>query len=298
MMPAIEIDSRSGFCFGVVNAINKAEEELAKGHELYCLGDIVHNNAEVERLRAKGMTTIGHDDLRALRNVRVLLRAHGEPPSTYSCARDNGITLVDATCPVVLKLQQRIKQAYDNGRGGVQIVIYGRKGHAEVNGLVGQTEGTAIVIESIDQIDSIDFSRPVALYSQTTKSLEGFREITDEIRRRMLPGVPFDYADTICRQVANRVEHLRGFAAAHHVVLFVAGLKSSNGRILHGHCREVNPRSYLVGGPDDILPEWLSGAGSIGICGATSTPRWLMEQVAAKASDLCARMSENGSHNG
>lgn len=282
----IEIDDRSGFCFGVVKAISKAEEELSSGEPLYCLGDIVHNNAEVERLCAKGMTTIDHSDLERLPNAKVLLRAHGEPPSTYTRARANSIRIIDATCPVVLKLQQRIKQSYDRAREegeNLQIVIYGRKGHAEVNGLVGQTEGTAIVIESVAELDQLDYTRPIALYSQTTKSLEGFRKIIDEIEHRITPGVKFEYADTICRNVANRVEHLREFAGKHDVVLFVAGEKSSNGRILFGHCHDTNPRSYLVPGPEAIQKQWLGQAKSIGICGATSTPRWLMEDVALRA---------------
>lgn len=289
-MVSIEIDSNSGFCFGVVTAINKAEEELRGSDRLYCLGDIVHNTAEVERLRSKGLETIDHDQFAHLRNARVLLRAHGEPPTTYERARANGTRLIDATCPVVLKLQQRIKQAYDQARADgrdLQIVIYGRLGHAEVNGLVGQTDGTAIVVEGADQLDLIDFSRPVALYSQTTKSLEGFKAIVEQIQRRMAPGVSFEYADTICRQVANRVEHLREFAGQHDVVIFVAGEKSSNGRILYNHCRDVNAHTYLVPGPDAVDGAWLRGARSVGICGATSTPRWLMEQVADNVKNLC-----------
>lgn len=288
-MAEIEIDSQSGFCFGVVTAINKAEEELAKGEPMYCLGDIVHNNAEVERLKAKGLTTIDHDEMRKLHGVKVLLRAHGEPPSTYTDARANGIKMIDATCPVVLRLQQRIKAAYDASLASgedVQIVIYGRIGHAEVNGLVGQTNGNALVIEGLDQLDKINFNRNIALYSQTTKSLEGFSEIISEIKRRVKPGVKFDYSDTICRQVANRVEHLRAFAAAHDVVLFVAGEKSSNGKILFAHCQEVNKNAHLVADPDKIERSWLIDANSIGICGATSTPRWLMEDVATRANEI------------
>lgn len=288
-MAAIEIDDRSGFCFGVVTAINKAEEELSAGGRLYCLGDIVHNTAEVERLRGKGLETIDHDRLRELRGVRVLLRAHGEPPETYALARRNDITIIDATCPVVLRLQQRIRRSYEDALragDGTQIVIYGRRGHAEVNGLVGQTDSRAIVIESIDEISSIDFTRPVKLYSQTTKSLEGFKAVTDAIRSRMAEGVAFESADTICRQVANRVEHLREFALRHDVILFVAGEKSSNGRILFDHCREVNARTHLVAGPKNVEAAWLEGAATIGICGATSTPRWLMERVASRAAEL------------
>lgn len=285
----IDIDNNSGFCFGVVTAIDKAEEELNTGGPLFCLGDIVHNSAEVERLRKKGLQTITHADLEKLKNARVLLRAHGEPPSTYVTAHKQNITLVDATCPVVLKLQQRIKADYDKSKKegrDLQIVIYGRGGHAEVNGLVGQTNGEATVIESPDQLSKIDFSRDIALYSQTTKSLEGFRTIISEIQSRLKPGVNFRYYDTICRQVANRVENLKKFAACHDIVLFVAGEKSSNGRVLFHHCLSVNPKTYLVPSADAVRPEWLNGAKSIGICGATSTPRWLMEEVADKARNL------------
>lgn len=285
MMPQIEIDASSGFCFGVVNAIAKAEEELKRQPtcRLYCLGDIVHNSMEVERLRRAGMQTITHNELSRLHDVRVLLRAHGEPPATYATAARRGITLIDATCPVVLRLQQRIKHDYDEAQRqgkALQIVIYGGRGHAEVNGLVGQTNGTAIVIEDLGGLDALDFGTDIALYSQTTKSLEGFTAIISEIRRRMHEGARFTYADTICRQVAHRGEHLRDFARAHDVVIFVAGAKSSNGRVLYGHCREANERSYLVAESADVRPEMTAGATSIGICGATSTPRWLMEDIA------------------
>lgn len=278
MKPVVEIDERSGFCFGVVTAIRKAETELASSGSLYCLGDIVHNNSEVERLQSIGLKTITHDDLARLHDVKVLLRAHGEPPATYSMAGDNNIEIIDATCPVVLKLQQRIKAAYDSDHTR-QIVIYGQLGHAEVNGLVGQTDGTAIVVEDTDGLDRIDFSRDIDLYSQTTKSLEGFNRIIAEIRRRLQPGVTLRSYDTICRQVAGRVDHLRRFAAAHEVIIFVAGAKSSNGKILYGHCHDVNPSSYLIADASELDPAVLDGASTIGICGATSTPRRLMEDV-------------------
>lgn len=278
--PVIEIDARSGFCHGVVTAIRKAEEELERStRPLYCLGDIVHNSDEVERLENKGLSTITHDDLRNLSGSRVLLRAHGEPPSTYSLADSLGIEIIDATCPVVLQLQRRIKSTYDNSDPRPQIVIYGKAGHAEVNGLVGQTNGEAIVVENPEQLSRLDFSRDIALYSQTTMSLQGLAEMVAEINRRILPGVKFEYFDTICRQVANRVDHLRDFARRHDVILFVAGAKSSNGKVLYNECRSVNSRSHLVSNPADFRAEWLDNAGSIGICGATSTPRWLMEQV-------------------
>ena len=222
----VEIDNDSGFCFGVVTAITKAEEELEKSGTLFCLGDIVHNSDEVQRLAQKGLTVITHSELEKLHNVKVLLRAHGEPPSTYDTARHNGVEIIDATCPVVLRLQQRIKQSFNTDETErPQIVIYGKKGHAEVNGLVGQTNGQAIVVESVEEIDKIDFTRPIALYSQTTKSLDGFREVIDCIKKRLAPGVKFESYDTICRQVANRVEKIRRFASNHNVILFVAGKK-------------------------------------------------------------------------
>lgn len=278
MKPKVEIDSKSGFCFGVVTAINKAEEELQKSGTLYCLGDIVHNSDEVERLRSKGLITITHEQMSHLHDVKVLLRAHGEPPETYALAKRNNIDIIDATCPVVLRLQRNIKGTYDS-KPDTQIVIYGKKGHAEVLGLVGQTDGSAIVVENTEQIDKIDFSRDIALYSQTTKSLEGFASMTRAISRMKAPDTDFKSYDTICRQVANRVEHLMEFAKQHEVVLFVAGAKSSNGKILYNNCHNVNPRTYLISNESEIDAEWLKEASSIGICGATSTPRWLMEKV-------------------
>ena len=278
-MARIEIDKESGFCFGVVTAIRKAEEQLAAGTPLYCLGDIVHNSDEVERLRAKGLRTITHSEMAALSNARVLLRAHGEPPSTYAMARERNIEIVDATCPVVLKLQQRVKAAYDREGERPQIVIYGKLGHAEVNGLVGQTDGRAIVVENTADLDKLDYSRDIALFSQTTKSLEGYSRIIAEIQRRKDDDVVFEHYDTICRSVSGRVDRLRNFAASHAVVLFVADTKSSNGRILYDECHAVNPDTHLIANASHLDPSWLKGAESIGICGATSTPLWLMEQV-------------------
>ena len=278
-MARIEIDKESGFCFGVVTAIRKAEEQLAAGTPLYCLGDIVHNSDEVERLRAKGLRTITHSEMAALSNARVLLRAHGEPPSTYAMARERNIEIVDATCPVVLKLQPRVKAAYDREGERPQIVIYGKLGHAEVNGLVGQTDGRAIVVENTADLDKLDYSRDIALFSQTTKSLEGYSRIIAEIQRRKDDDVVFEHYDTICRSVSGRVDRLRNFAASHAVVLFVAGTKSSNGRILYDECHAVNPDTHLIANASHLDPSWLKGAESIGICGATSTPLWLMEQV-------------------
>lgn len=286
MSVTVEIDPGSGFCFGVVTAIRKAEEVLDKEGRLYCLGDIVHNSAEVERLRQRGLITITHADLEHLHDVKVLLRAHGEPPSTYELARRNNIEIIDATCPVVLRLQSRIKQTYDNAGSDTQIIIYGKHGHAEVNGLVGQTESKAIVAEDISGLDTVDFRQPIALYSQTTKSPEGFSHMIAEIERRKAPDVRFDHYDTICRQVSGRADALRRFAAAHDVVLFVSGAKSSNGRVLYSECLGVNPRTHLIAGPDAIEASWLDGAASIGICGATSTPSWLMEEVRQRALSL------------
>ena len=277
----IEIDQGSGFCFGVTRAINKAEEELAQGATLYCLGDIVHNGKECDRLKKLGLITIDHDTFRKLHHAKVLLRAHGEPPSTYGQAAKHGIDIIDATCPVVLHLQERIKKEYQDGKGeDRQIVIFGKNGHAEVLGLVGQTEGKAIVIESPEEVDKLDFGRDICLYSQTTKPLEGFRRIVEYIRTHISPEATFRYYDTICRQVANRMPHIREFATRHDAVLFVCGKKSSNGRVLYDECRKVNPKSYLVDAADEIEFDKLKDCGSIGICGATSTPKWLMEECA------------------
>ena len=285
-MPSIEIDNKSGFCFGVVTAIRKAEEELEKTGRLYCLGDIVHNSDEVERLRSKGLITITHEEMKLLHNVKVLLRAHGEPPATYELARKNNIEIIDATCPVVLQLQRRIKETYDTACPRPQIVIYGKNGHAEVNGLVGQTNGEAIVVEDISQLDKVDLNHDIALYSQTTKSLQGFTKIIEEISAHKSPDSTFKSYDTICRQVANRVDHIRQFASNHQLVLFVSGKKSSNGKILYNECLDVNPNTHFISNEDEINPDWLIGIDTIGICGATSTPRWLTENVKSKVNLL------------
>lgn len=275
-MLQIEIDNGSGFCFGVTTAIHKAEEELAKGNQLYCLGDIVHNGMECERLRQMGLITINHDELRQLHNVKVLLRAHGEPPETYELARQNNIDIIDATCPVVLQLQKRIKRQYEAGPG--QIVIFGKKGHAEVLGLVGQTAGSAIVIEHFDDVKQLDFTRDIYLYSQTTKSLDEFHRIIEYIQEHISPTATFKSFDTICRSVANRMPNISQFATRHDLILFVCGRKSSNGKVLFGECLRINPNTHLIEGPDEIDPAWLNGIHTVGICGATSTPKWLMEQ--------------------
>ena len=275
----IEIDEGSGFCFGVTTAIKKAEEELATGSELYCLGDIVHNGMECERLHNMGLKTINHDEFATLHDKKVLLRAHGEPPSTYLEAQANGIEIIDATCPVVLQLQLRIKRQYDANQEA-QIVIFGKNGHAEVLGLVGQTDQKAIVIEHADEACRLDFSRDIYLYSQTTKSLDEFHAIIDYIQAHISPEATFKSFDTICRQVANRMPNICSFATKHDLILFVSGRKSSNGKVLFNACKAKNPHTYLIEGPEEIDPAWLSGAESIGICGATSTPKWLMEKVA------------------
>ena len=297
----IEIDNNSGFCFGVMRATSTAESELEKEQPLYCLGDIVHNGQEVERLTRLGLITIDHTQLASLQNARVLLRAHGEPPHTYEIARQNGIKIIDATCPVVLKLQQKIKQAYTT-HPDAQIVIYGKIGHAEVIGLEGQTEGKAIVIEDENDLSKINFSRPIILFSQTTKSVEGFNNLVNTIKTRISnkptdlhpnsqlstlnsqlnSGIHFEYHDTICRNVANRIPDIKKFATQFDVILFVAGAKSSNGKVLFNECLSVNPHTYLVSSANELNPEWLKNIESVGICGATSTPKWLMETIKQK----------------
>ena len=277
-MAIVEIDKGSGFCFGVVTAIHKAEEELDRSGHLNCLGDIVHNSNEVERLEKKGLETITHEQLKELHDVKVLLRAHGEPPETYEIAKRNNIEIIDATCPVVLQLQRRIHATYTS-IPNPQIVIYGKNGHAEVNGLVGQTNGEAIVLQDEQDISNIDFNRDIYLYSQTTKSLHGFRDIVKKIDERNNGKRTFESYDTICRQVANRIDKIREFAAAHELIIFVSGKKSSMGKILFAECLDANPASYHISSEDEINPQWLEGKEHIGICGATSTPMWLMNKV-------------------
>ena len=275
----VEIDDHSGFCFGVTTAIRKAEEELQRGAPLYCLGDIVHNGMECERLRLLGLIAINHEEFAQLHDVRVLLRAHGEPPETYEMARRNNIEIIDATCPVVLNIQKRIKQEYTtSSMANKQIIIYGQKGHAEVLGLVGQTGGNALVIESIKEIERIDFTRDIYLYSQTTKSLDEFHLIVETIKQRISPDVEFHYYDTICRQVSNRLDNIRRFAASHDLIFFVCGKKSSNGKVLYQECLKANPNSYHIEGSHEIDFALIHDGQSIGICGATSTPKWLMEE--------------------
>lgn len=295
----ISIDPNSGFCFGVTRAIQAAESELQKG-SLYCLGDIVHNGQEVARLEMKGLATIDYDDLRTLpSHSRVLLRAHGEPPSTYWIAQQRGIEIIDATCPVVKKLQDRIRACYEQHKNDEsvppQIVIYGKPGHAEVIGLQGQTNNTAIVIESVDQLDRLDFMRPIYLFSQTTKSVEGFHSLVEAIKSKisnLKSPIALEAHDTICRSVANRVKELQDFARANDIVLFVGGTKSSNAKVLFNHCKEANEKTYFVSSADEI-EDWKLEIGDliktnpdlkVGICGATSTPLWLMEAVSERLS--------------
>lgn len=276
-MIQIEIDSGSGFCFGVTTAISKAEEELSRSDTLYCLGDIVHNGMEVERLHLQGLQTIDHSQLSQLHDVKVLLRAHGEPPATYATAERNHIEIIDATCPVVLQLQRHIKRQYDENPQA-QIVIFGKNGHAEVLGLVGQTDGNAIVVENLDDASHLCFDRDIYLYSQTTKSLDEFHALIAYIQAHISPQATFRSFDTICRQVANRMPNIAAFAARHDMILFVSGHKSSNGKVLFNECLRVNANSHHIEQPSEIDLHWLDGVKTIGICGATSTPKWIMEQ--------------------
>lgn len=270
----VTIDPGSGFCFGVVYAIQLAEEILAAEGRLFCLGDIVHNDAEIERLRQKGLRTITHDELRALRDVHVLIRAHGEPPSTYQIAIENYLTLIDASCPVVLKLQNRVRQSADEER---DILIYGKRGHAEVEGLIGQVKAkNVIVFQSLEELDFDTLPRSVSLYSQTTKSTEKFYRIYEALTAR---GIEVELNDTTCRQVSNRDQQLRQFAAAFDKIVFVSGIKSSNGKVLYDVCKSVNDGTYFVSRPDEVQAGWFSPNDRVGICGATSTPMWLMEAV-------------------
>jgi 4-hydroxy-3-methylbut-2-enyl diphosphate reductase len=295
----VSIDTNSGFCFGVTRAIQAAESELRKG-ALCCLGDIVHNGQEVARLELQGLQTIDYDDLRTLpSHSRVLLRAHGEPPATYWIAQQRGIEIIDATCPVVKKLQDRIRACYETHRNDEslppQIIIYGQPGHAEVIGLQGQTNNTAIVIESVDQLDRIDFSRPIYLFSQTTKSVEGFQALVEAIKSTIInhqSSIVPEVHDTICRSVANRVKELQNFARANDLVIFVGGTKSSNARVLYNHCKEANENTFFISSADEVenLKSQINNHKStnpdpsVGICGATSTPQWLMEQVSERLS--------------
>ena len=286
----VTIDVNSGFCFGVVFAIQMAEDELNNSGSLYCLGDIVHNNMEVERLEKKGLKIINHEQFKNLNNTKVLIRAHGEPPETYKTAIENNIELIDASCPVVLKLQNRIRNGVEN-LGDGQIVVYGKEGHAEVNGLVGQTNGKAIIVDTVDDLDKLDYSKPIQFFSQTTQPTEGFKAMRGEIQRRVKEAgngedLLLESNDTLCRQVSNREPQLREFAANHDVIVFVSGKKSSNGKVLFDVCHEVNPKSYFISTWEEVDLNWFDNDTKVGICGATSTPMWLMEEIAGKLRQL------------
>jgi 4-hydroxy-3-methylbut-2-en-1-yl diphosphate reductase len=281
----VTIDKNSGYCFGVEFAIQMAEDEMENCEELYCLGDIVHNSMEVKRLYAKGLRIIDREQLKELRDTKVLIRAHGEPPETYRTALENNIELIDASCPVVLKLQNRVKHAFDADKSkDGQIVIYGQVGHAEVIGLAGQTGDEAIIVTTEEDLDKIDFSRPVTLFSQTTKSTKGFYHIKSLIEERLQQAnqdsTALNANDSICRQVSNREPQLTRFSVEHDVIIFVSGKKSSNGKALYSVCKQHNPNSYFVENEEELEKEWFANAESVGICGATSTPMWLMQQVA------------------
>jgi 4-hydroxy-3-methylbut-2-enyl diphosphate reductase len=276
----VEIDPSSGFCFGVVYAIEMAEDILDEFGTLYCLGDIVHNDEEVRRLEAKGLQIINHDQMEAITDAKVLIRAHGEPPSTYELALKNNLELIDASCPVVLKLQNRIKNSFDKED---KIYIYGKHGHAEVVGLLGQTNNEAVVFQSLEELDLSSMPREITLYSQTTKSTDSFYEINRVLAEN---GITVNTNDTICRQVSNRDKELRNFAKNYDRIIFVSGTKSSNGKVLYNVCKEQNPNTYFVSSMEDVQPEWFSEKEKIGICGATSTPMWLMEQVKAHLEQL------------
>jgi len=289
----VTIDKNSGYCFGVEFAIKMAEDEMEHSEKLYCLGDIVHNDMEVRRLSEKGLVVIDREQLGQLTNCKVLIRAHGEPPETYRTAIENNIELIDASCPVVLKLQHRVKNAFDKmEREEGQIVIYGKKGHAEVIGLTGQTLEKAIVVMEDSDLEKIDFSRPVTLFSQTTKSTKGFYEISRKIEDRIkaykgeLNQLDYNANDSICRQVSNREPQLQRFSAENDVILFVSGKKSSNGKALYQVCLSENPRSFFIENETELDRDWFSSADSVGICGATSTPMWLMEQVKSHLESL------------
>lgn len=284
----VTIDSHSGFCAGVVRAISEAESAIEKWGSVSCLGDIVHNRIEVQRLEAMGLRTINHDDIKELTaGSYMLIRAHGEPPTTYALAKSVGVEVIDATCPVVAALQRRVQRAYKAMKQcGGQLVILGKHGHAEVVGLIGQVGGDAVVIESEAEVDAIDFSRPVYLLSQTTQSVALFERLCKIIEDRLTDGATLTADDTICRRVSSREEHLRRFAKSHDIVIFVCGRKSSNGKVLYNICLEENPRSYNIEEASELVPEWFTDAQTVGVCGATSTPLWLMESVAKQIEKL------------
>ena len=288
MRLTIEIDSESGFCYGVIRAVEKAESRLRESASLYSLGAIVHNNSELERLNKIGLEVIDTKKMKELSDTTVLIRAHGEPPATYRIAQENNIELIDCTCPVVLKLQDRIRETYKKHNG--QIVIFGKIGHAEVNGLVGQTEGTAIVVDSLESLGKIDITQPIQIFSQTTKDPKEYEEVCSAIREKIRQTggnlEHFTVHNTICRQVAQRHNNLAAFAAKHSVIVFVSGKESSNGKVLYELCKSVNPRSYNIQNTDQIDASWFQDGDSVGICGATSTPKWQLEGCAEAISSL------------
>ncbi len=282
MTNKIEIDKNSGFCFGVEEAVKRAEEELKNGNKIYCLGQIVHNEMEVKRLEDMGMITLSYDEFKQIKNIGVLLRAHGEPPETYEIAKKNNINLIDATCPIVTKFQKRVKKVHDESKNDEQVVIYGKKSHPEVIGLAGQIGYNAIIIENEEDIQNIDFNKPVRLYSQTTKSIQAYKKISDLIEKKSdAKGDPdkLKINNTLCGQVSGREPKLIKFAQKHDVIIFLSGKKSSNGKMLFNVCKLANPNTFFISTTDELNPEWTQNAKSIGICGATSTPKWLMEKT-------------------
>lgn len=283
----VVIDDKSGFCAGVVRAISEAERALEQGGEVFCLGDIVHNRVEVQRLESLGLKTIDHSDLERLSDSRVLIRAHGEPPATYQTAVERNLEIIDATCPVVAALQRRVKRAYEQMQScGGTVVILGKRGHAEVVGLTGQVAEDAVVVESEQDLEQIDFTHPIYFLSQTTQSVTLFNRICEVMKGRLADSAMLTVDDTICRRVSSREEHLRAFARSVDVVVFVCGRKSSNGKVLFEICHEENARSYNIEEAAEIDSAWLEGAQSVGVCGATSTPLWLMENVAKEIEKL------------
>lgn len=288
----VDIDSKSGFCFGVVKAVQKAEVILDKESQLYCLGEIVHNQAEVDRLKKMGMISINKETYKTLKNCKVLIRAHGEPPETYEYAKENNIELIDATCPIVLKLQERVKRKYDSVKEEEgSVVIYGKEDHAEMLGISGNIENNAIIVKDENDLDKIDFSKPVRMFSQTTMSRSGYMEMSDKVKQKMTEAaandvVDFESTNSICGHVSIREPSLIEFSQTHDVILFVSGSNSSNGKMLHKICKSYNPNSYFIGTFDDVQLEWFKDARSVGVCGATSTPQWLMQEVADKVKEL------------
>ena len=282
----VEIDEKSGFCFGVVRAINEAEEALTHG-SIASLGDIVHNRIEVQRLESLGLHTISHEDIPSIAGKRMLIRAHGEPPRTYNEAREYGIEIIDATCPVVAALQRKVKEAYNKMcKVGGTVVILGKRGHAEVVGLIGQVEEKAVVVEDESDLEQVDFSRPIYFLSQTTQSIDKFNHLAEIMRERLKDRSQLTVDDTICRRVSSREANLREFAMQHDVIIFVCGRKSSNGKVLYNICHRANERSYNIEEASELQKEWFDGAESVGICGATSTPKWLMEEIAEAVTNL------------